>query len=163
MSITTAFDNAYDRKRKRRWDSIYVFIDIHDTIFKSTYGEDETFKYYPYAKNALRMLSKKEDIILGIYTSSYPKDIAKYLDKFEEDGIHFELINENPLEKNTKYACFDKKPYFNVLLDDKAGFDPYVDWYIIFKYFQKEALIELMRNDEELGLYDEKPDGYWTE
>lgn len=156
MSITTAFENAYDKKRKRQWDHIYVFVDIHDTIFKSTYGkEEETFRYYPYAKKALKMLSKQKNIVLGLSTCSYPAEIAKYLDKLSDDGIEFTLVNTNPMEKNTKYACFDQKPYFNVLLEDKAGFEPDVEWYRIFKYFQRDALIEMMHLDEELGLYDE--------
>lgn len=156
MSIVKAFEKALEKKVKRGWDHIYVFVDIHETIFKPTYGEkDETFIYYPYAKEALRMMSKHESIILGLYTCSYPTEIAKYLDKLAEDGIEFTLVNENPMEKNTKYACFDTKPYFNVLLEDKAGFDPDIEWYKIFKYMQKQFLIQLIRLDEEAGLYDD--------
>lgn len=155
MGIVKAFENAYEKKEKRGWEHIYVFVDIHDTIFKATYNEKETFKYYKDAKNALKMMSKQKDIILGLSTCSYPAEIGKYLDKLADDGIEFTLVNDNPMEKNTNYACFDHKPYFNVLIEDKAGFDPDVEWYRIFKHFQRKALIKMMRLDEELGLYDD--------
>ena len=154
-AIVRAFENAFELKEERGWDHIYVFIDIHKTIFKPTYGEkEEKFNYYEDARTALRMLSKRKDVVLGLYTCSYPSEIAKYLDKLAEDGIEFQLVNKNDMEKNTKYACFDEKPYFNVLLDDKAGFEPDVEWYRIVRYLRQEALIEIMRLDEEAGLYD---------
>lgn len=153
-SIIRAFDSAFEKKEKRGWEHIYVFVDIHETVFYPDYENSNIFRYYKDAKKALKMLSKREDVILGLYTCSYAEQIGKYIDKFEKDGIIFGLINENLLEENTEYACFNKKPYFNVLLEDKAGFDPDVEWYRIFKYFQKKALIEMMHLDEELGLYD---------
>ena len=161
MNLTTAFENAFEKKEKRGWDHIYVFVDVHDTIFKSTYkGGQSEFEYYFNAKCALQMLSKREDIVLGLYTSSYPDQIARMLEKFEEDGIHIDLVNENPMEKNTSYACFDKKPYFNVLIDDKAGFDAENDgWYEVIKAVRKRYLIDMVRNDEEAGLYMEGQDG----
>ena len=154
MSITTAFDRAYEKKEQRGWDHIYVFVDIHDTIFKSTYNEEEKYSYYNRAKEGLKMLSNRKDIVLGLWTSSYPSEIAKYLDKLSDDGIEFTLVNDNPMEKNTKYACFDKKPYFNVIIEDKAGFEPDDEWGDVVKAVRKRYLIEMMRLDEEAGLYE---------
>lgn len=157
MGIITAFEKAYEKKEKRGWKRIYVFVDVHETIFKPTYKSDQKdFTYYPFAEEGLIMLSRRKDIILGLSTCSYPDQIGRFLDKLESDGIHFDLINENPMEKNNSYACFDKKSYFNVLIEDKAGFDPDIEWYIIYKYFQKEYLIELIHNNEKLGLYDKQ-------
>jgi hypothetical protein len=156
MSITKAFDKAFDKKELIGWDHIYVFVDVHDTIFKSTYNNDQKdYEYYFNAKMALQMMSKRKDIVLGLYTCSHSDQIARLLEKFEEDDIHFELVNDNPMEKNTAYADFSKKPYFNVLIDDKAGFDPEDGWYEVFKVVQKRYLIDMMRMDEEAGLYDE--------
>ncbi len=45
--------------------------------------------------------------------------LARYLDRFEHDGIHFEYANHNPEVD---------KLYFNVGIDDKFGFDPDNDW-----------------------------------
>jgi len=40
-------------------------------------------------------------------------------------------VNENPEVLNLKYGCYDKKPYFNVVFEDKAGFDPMTDWLLV--------------------------------
>ena len=117
-------------------ERIYVFVDIHDTIFASDYGEGKNFQYYVNAKECLQMLTKRRDVCLGLYTSSYPSAIAEYLDVFKDGDIMFELVGENSFEKNTKYACFDVKPYFNVLIDDKAGFIPEEDWGDLYEYLQ---------------------------
>ena len=49
---------------------------------------------------------------------------------FEENGIHFDYVNENPeIATNLEgYGNYDKKPYMNVLFEDKAGFDGDTDW-----------------------------------
>ena len=51
------------------------------------------------------------------------------------DDIEFDAINEN-IEgiENTKLACFDKKLYFNVGIDNAFGFDPERDWNNIYNY-----------------------------
>jgi len=71
---------------------------------------------------------------LGLYTCSYPEEILDYVDFFKNHRIDFELINKNEKEKNTIYGYFNDKPYFNVLIDDKAGFDAENDWTELRKY-----------------------------
>ena len=83
---------------------------------------------------SLRKMSKRKDISLGLYTCSYPEEIKTYLDFFWEYRIKFEHVNVNESEKNSKYGYFNDKPYYNVLLEDKAGFDPEFDWYEIYQY-----------------------------
>ena len=134
MSIIYTFINEEQKMIDRGWNKIYVFVDIHGTIFQSDYGKGEEPKYYPMALRALQEMTNHPRISLGIWSSTHPKDIAKYLDIFSTDRIVFEHINENTEEKNTSYACFDKKPYFNVLIDDKAGFDPRYDWDDVYNY-----------------------------
>jgi hypothetical protein len=154
MSITKAFEKAFFKKESRGWDHIYVAVDVHETIFEPTYkGTQKEFTYYFNAQVALRTLSKMEDVKLILFTSSYSDQIGRFLDKFEEDDIHFDFINENPMEKNTEYACFDKKFYFNVIIDDKAGFEADSEWYDVFKVCQKQLIIKMMKLDEEAGLY----------
>ena len=36
--------------------------------------------------------------------------------------------------KDTDFQDFSEKPYFNILLEDKAGFDPNKDWELILEY-----------------------------
>ena len=134
MGILKSLIKEEQKMINRGWDKIYVFIDIHDTIFQSDYGRKEIPVYYPMAQMTLKEMSDNPKISLGIWSSTHPKDLAKYLDIFESDKIFFDHINENVEEKNTEYACFDKKPYFNILLDDKAGFDPTTDWAVVYGF-----------------------------
>ena len=134
MSIVKAFIKAFEKKEERNWDLIYVFIDIHETILYPTYELNGKKRFYPYALQALREMTRRNDISLGLYTCSYPEEIEDYLQFFEENGIVFEHVNMNRAEKNNKYGYFDEKPYYNVLLEDKAGFDAEYDWYEIYEY-----------------------------
>lgn len=45
------------------------------------------------------------------------------------------MVNENLEVKNTTYGFYEHKPYFNLLFEDKAGFDAEIDWFILYKYF----------------------------
>ena len=134
MSIIKAFDRAFEKKKERGWDKIYVFVDIHETMLYPTYELQGKKNFYPFAIEVLWAMTQRDDISLGLYTCSYPEEIEVYLKTFKEVGIKFEHINTNLEEKNSKYGCFDEKPYFNVLIEDKAGFDPEEDWLLIANY-----------------------------
>lgn len=135
MAILQAFDAAFKRADEKKWDKIYILVDVHGTIFKPSYESEERFEYYPYAKEALQLLSQREDMSLILWTSSYPQEIQRYVDKMKEDGIVFDAINDCPEVLNTNFQCFDAKPYFNVGIDDKFGFDAEQDWLTIFEHF----------------------------
>jgi len=137
MSIVKAIDRAFERMEQRGWNKIYYFFDLHETVIYADYDNQHEIKFYPYAKEVLQYLSNREDISISIYTCSYPKEIVKYIKFFEEHGIRFEYINKNPDVKNTTYGYYEDKPYFNVLFEDKAGFDANTDWELIAKYFFK--------------------------
>lgn len=135
--IVKAFKNAFKLKSKRNFDVIYVVIDLHGTIITPEYNKFNTgAKIYPYAESVLSYLTKRKDIILILWTSSYEEPIKKIIKMAAQKGVIFDFFNENPLEKSNDLCCFDKKPYFNVLLDDKAGFDPETDWLALKKYFK---------------------------
>ncbi|MCR5549876.1 MAG: hypothetical protein K6F40_02915 [Bacteroidales bacterium] len=128
MSITTAFATAFGKKVAKNWDKIFVLVDIHDTILRACYENEETYDYFPQAREALQMLSDRPDVCLILWSGCYPDKLEAYLRRFEADGIHFDYANENPEVGNTPMACFDAKLYFNVGIDDKFGFDPATDW-----------------------------------
>lgn len=146
MSIIRAFDKAFEKKEKRNWDKIYVFIDIHETILYPTYVNGGRKEFYPYAKETLIEMTKWDDISLGLYTCSHPQEIREYIEFFQSFGIFFEHINKNETEKSNVYGNFDTKPYFNVLIEDKAGFDGEYDWCGVYKYLKK-------RSDEQVSRY----------
>ena len=43
MDIKKAFDAAFIRMREKDWEKIYVAVDIHDTILRACYDDEETY------------------------------------------------------------------------------------------------------------------------
>jgi hypothetical protein len=126
--ITRAIKNCFTHAAKRGWDKTYWAFDIHGTILKPTFktGVVST-EFYPYAKEVMQILTRQKNIVSILYTCSYPDEIVQYVKYFEDHDIHFDYVNENPDVCAGAYGHYDSKFYFNVLFEDKAGFDP-VDW-----------------------------------
>jgi len=61
---------------------------------------------------------------------------------WKKKKINFDFVNKNPSENNTSYADFSKKFYFNILLDDKAFFEP-SDWVEISEWIKTRELNKL--------------------
>jgi hypothetical protein len=142
MGITHSIKvNHFEYKEKRGWDKTYWFFDIHGTILKPNYTYGTIPKeFYPYAKEALQYISKLSDVCMVLYTCSHQHEIDEYLTLFEEAGIKFQYVNENP-EVQTDlngYGCYDKKPYINVLFEDKAGFDPETEWVEVLNFLKEK-------------------------
>lgn len=134
--IVKSFDAAFKRMKERNWEKIYILVDIHDTIFEACYHNEEKYKWLPYAKECLQLMTKMENISLILWTSTYENVINKYLDYFNENGIKFDMVNENSETENCSLGCFDSKTYFNVGIDDKFGFDGEGDWKSIYEYLK---------------------------
>ena len=132
--IIRAFDSAFTRKEEQGWEKMYVLVDIHDTIFKACYENEETYEAYPWALTTLRLMTQHKDICLILWTSTYPEKLDEYLKKFAECRISFDMINGNSEVPNTELSCFDHKPYFNVGIDDRFGFNPEEDWRSLWFY-----------------------------
>lgn len=131
MDIRKAFDAAFNRMREKDWEKIYVAADIHDTILRACYDDEETYDYFPFAKETLQVMSLREDICLILWSSCHRDKLGEYARQFQNDGISFDYINENPEVGNTHLQNFEEKLYMNVGLDDKFGFDAETDWEII--------------------------------
>ena len=140
MSIENSFDRAFARMRRRNWEHIYVLVDIHDTVFEACYHNEEEYKWYPFAKEALQLMSYATNIKLILWTSSYRDIINEYLEYFKANGISFDMVNSNSETTNNELSCFDEKTYFNVGIDDKFGFDAETDWESVYNY-----LVEAIR------------------
>lgn len=134
MNIIKSFETAFKRMKEKNWDKIYVLVDIHDTVFEATYSKEEYYRWYPYAKEALHLMTINPRISLILWTSSYPNAIDKYNEVFEQSKIHFDQVNLNDETEDNELSCFAQKTYFNVGIDDKFGFDARVDWEMIFHY-----------------------------
>lgn len=137
LGIEDLLSKAFKQKQERKWDTIYVLVDIHDTIIKSDYrNEQRVVEYYPNAIAALKKLSDREDVYLILWSSCKTRVLLEYANIFAQHGIKFNDFNENSDVENTDYAFFDKKPYFNIIIDDKAGFEAEKDWTEILNYLQ---------------------------
>lgn len=139
-SILRAIDRSYEWVEKNGPAPMYWAIDIHGTILKPDYQNvGIATEFYPYAKETLQLLSLHPENKLIMFTSTRPETIEKYNEFFLENDIVFAWWNENPqvVTKPGGHGYFDEKFYFNILLDDKAGFNPDVDWLYVYKYLKK--------------------------
>jgi len=124
---------AYSKKKESAWDKIYWFIDFHDTVCRADYGDAaKTHEFFPNAERVLRTLSEKKDVSLVLWTCSHADDIQTLVDWLRTRGIVFCYVNENPEVADSRLSCYEKKPYMNIVLDDKAGFcGDDGDWFLI--------------------------------
>lgn len=142
-TISKLFREAWEKKESRKWQYVYIMVDLHGVILPSNYHSSNDLRFIDsYAKECLQYLSQQDDIILILWSSSYEFEITNVRRWLAKEGILFDFVNENPLELNTDYADFSKKPYFSIVLDDKGGFEP-SDWYYLSQWIQLRELEKL--------------------
>jgi hypothetical protein len=135
-TMTQCINELFNTSFAKKWYETYWAVDIHSTLLVPTYDRNDlSVNYYPYAKEVMQILTQRIDINLILWTSSYPVEIEHYIKVFKRDGIIFDNINDNPniSSKNGNFGYYEKKFYFNILFDDKAGFKPLVEWPVIYK------------------------------
>ena len=132
--ITRTIQNCLKTAKAKDWEKTYWAFDIHGTILHPTYQTGVlSMEFYPDAIEVLQLVSRQQDIVRILYTCSHPHEIVVYLDYFKKHGIHFDHVNENPGIVTGAYGHYERKFYFNVLFEDKAGFDPMTDWTEVLK------------------------------
>ncbi len=125
-------EKTFTEKAKRRWQKIFIAIDVHDVILEGKYNlNNDGAGYMPNALKVLQQWSKRDDVSLILFTSGHIGPTSKVLDNLEKHGIHFKHVNQNPECPNDTLCDFSKKFYFNILLEDKAGFEGQTDWFLI--------------------------------
>ena len=130
---------AFQQKQERKWDTLYWCVDLHGVIIEGKYNlNNEGAQIYPGAIEVLSFLTKRPDQKLILWTSSHAESVKNVLFWLASSGIRFDYINENPECPNTVLCDFHQKFYFNILLDDKAGFEGNKDWFVI-----KQILISI--------------------
>ena len=140
------FEKSFKLAEQRKWDKIYVLVDIHETCVKPTWSENLYSEFYDSCKEALQLMTENENVCLILWSSGFPEMNKKYSSYFGENGIKFDYINENPECPSNSYADFGMKFYFNVGLDDKMGFIPELDWIDLYIYFlNKKTFMELKK------------------
>ena len=120
---------AFELKNKKNWEYIYIALDLHGTIIPERTSKEDNFTFFPNAAITLKEMSEREDIKLILFTGSTNTYIKKFLKVAKEKDIHFDFINENTEVNSSdrESFCAKSKLYFNVLLDDRAGFEG-KDW-----------------------------------
>ena len=144
MNIIKTFDNEFQKMKDKNWDYIYVLVDIHGTIFVPSYNNEETYEFYPYAKEALQKLSERKDVKIILWSSTDRKTLNKYHIELCNNDIYVDYFNVNPEVDDDncdiKTSSFKHKPYFNVGIDDRFGFEPEKDWKSICSFFRQKEI-----------------------
>lgn len=138
MAVLDQIKKTFRISHEKQWYETYWAFDIHGTILKPSYNLSElVIEFYPYAKETLQLLTKRPDITMILYTCSYPHEVKKYQNFFVNNDIMFSHVNSNPgISSNMgNFGFYEEKFYFNVLFEDKAGFDP-SEWKEIYEYLK---------------------------
>jgi len=140
--ITRAIENCFIHAKKRNWEKTYWAFDIHGTMIKPNYKTNEiSTEFYPHVVEVMQALSRRKGIVLILYTCSYPHEIVQYMEYFKKHDIHFDYIDENPEVADGGYGYYKDKFYFNVLFEDKAGFDGETDWVGVKGLLQSKGIM----------------------
>lgn len=138
--MITAIDNAFKRAESEGWFELYIAVDIHGTIFPSTYDTSAQRKFFPGAKSCLKYLSSRRDIKLFLFSCSSNLEYLEVLEFLKKHDISFDGFGSADVvhieDKNIVKTKYWSKPYYNLLIDDKAGFHPN-DWKIIEERFRE--------------------------
>jgi hypothetical protein len=114
---------------------IIVGLDFDDTIFPLT--DDEDIKQ---RANRIKSLlwELRDDIVLCLWTVDSGRPLKYKLALLETMGLTPDYINESPIKYDDTV-----KPYFNLLLDDKAGLNEAFDRLIGFnEYIKSKANVK---------------------
>ena len=93
---------------------IIVGVDFDDTVFPL--NEEFSDRCYE-VRNLLRALKNGGKIVICLWTIANEQEMKYKVEIMKLWGIQPNYINESPVE----FGVGVKKPYFNLLLDDKAG------------------------------------------
>lgn len=66
----------FKHAEKNNWFETYWGCDLHGVISQPDFRKSSPeINYYPYVKETLQLLSQRKDIIMFLFTSSYPHEI----------------------------------------------------------------------------------------
>lgn len=130
MSIRSAIERSCKKRVERGWDRTYWCIDLHGVVLPRTYSKKQTYEELPSgAYEVLTWLSQRPDHCIIVWSSTHQDDMADAVRFLKEYGVNVDYVNDNPECDSTFLSDFGRKFYFDILLDDKAGFDMDTDWY----------------------------------
>lgn len=138
--IIDVIQRQYDKQMKQQWYESYFLIDMHGVIIRPNHKDElvNRLDFYDFAQRSLQMLTNRPDIRTILYTCSHDYQIRHYVNLLGLHNIEFDYINDNPEIGEGDYGDYTHKPYFDVYLDDKAGFNADEEWYDIFTWLRKD-------------------------
>ena len=139
--LVQQLEKSFAQLEKKKWDRIFVAVDIHETVMEPTWSDTLSSKFYPDAIDALKLMSERKDICLILWTSSNKENAQSYFDILKSHGVNMDYINSNPEVTDKHYADYSLKFYINLILDDKAGFLPEEDWRALKGYLKLKNLL----------------------
>lgn len=134
-SVTLLLKEALIEAAKKQYDHIEVAVDLHGTLIDTElYNKwdgtpEEKFAHSVYTESLapLVALTKHKSVKVFLYSATRVIDLLRIKMALERMyGIEVSL--NSSVSTTTKGQDFDRKPYFSVLFDNKAGFDPKSDW-----------------------------------
>ena len=142
-SMQQLFSEAFVEAKQKGFDHIVVAVDLHGTIVDSKLynrvkgSEEEKLAHSIYHKaiEALILMTEDPAIEMFIYSGTEPISLVRIKNSLKtcfDIDISLGYEASTTVEKQS----FIKKPYFSVLLDNKAGFDPVDDWDAIIYYLK---------------------------
>jgi len=133
--IHQLFSEAFIEAEEKGYDHIVIAVDLHGTIvnsklynrIKGTEEEKLAHSIYHKAIEALTLMTEDPRIEMFIYSGTEPSSLVRIknsLEKYFDIKVALSYSADTTIDKQS----FTKKPYFSILLDNKAGFDPVHDW-----------------------------------
>lgn len=126
--------NCRKKQLEKGWKKLFWAIDLHGTIIPPSHNFQDKKEFLgigpdvTYCEAALIEISQRNDQCIILWTATDTSriwnDIVPWLDWH---SIKVKYHNENPECQSEAYARFTGKFYFDILIDDKAGFD--VSWW----------------------------------
>lgn len=144
MALQQAIEQAFRTAKERNWDTTYWLVDLHGVVLNSTYTAMKHEVINADVIAGLKEISLRPDCCLILWSSTSQAELQHISDWLVQDhGIEVMYINENPEVRTspTSTGDFSAKPYFNVLLDDKAGFDPSQDWAMVVEVLKMTPIL----------------------
>lgn len=131
--ITDSIEKAYADFESRKWDKIYIALDIHGTVADSDYKKPSS-RLYDIAIEPLQIISNLPEVCIILFSCCHPEHYRSYFDLFKIYDINVKYFNCNPEVANTETGCFDRKFYYNLIFEDKGGFSPN-EWPLVQEAF----------------------------
>lgn len=136
-SWTKIIENVTAQRVTRQWNTLYWAIDLHDTVITGKYNRyNHGATIFPGAKRVLDYLYNHQNHRSILWTSSHSDAANDAINLFD---LKFNYFNENPECPSTEMCDFNRKFYFNFLIDDKSGFEPEKDWDEIYEALLKNS------------------------